>query len=270
MVEIQPKPILRWAGSKRQIVSRLRVYWNGGYKRYVEPFAGSCSLFFAIQPQEALLADLNRELMEVYEVLRKYPQRLHGAVVALAKNKAVYDKFRQQDPTKLSLFDRAVRFIYLNRFCFNGLYRTNRRGQFNVPYASDGTGDSPPLEQFVVSAKLLRRAELRAWDFGTTLRYVRKGDFVYLDPPYAVQNRRVFREYGPKLFTKSDLTRLHEHLTQIDVRGAKFLVSYADCAEARALFRNWRIRRLAVHRNIAGFAGARRKSYEMIVTNIDI
>lgn len=267
---LQPKPILRWAGSKRQVVTHLSSYWNSGYKRYVEPFAGSCSLFFTVQPQEALLADLNGELIGVYKVLRKHPKRLHRVVLALPKSRKFYNKLRERDPTKMPAFDRAVRFVYLNRFCFNGLYRTNRQGKFNVPYAPNGTGDFPSVEQFQACAMLLRGAELRAWDFGTTLRYVRKGDFVYIDPPYAVENRRIFCEYGPRPFTKSDLKRLGGHLKQIDARGAKFLVSYADCAEARAIFRGWDIHRLAVRRNIAGFSGARKKSYEVVVTNTNV
>lgn len=269
MTPIEPKPLLRWAGSKRQLVGCLKAYWNDSYLRYVEPFAGSASLFFSIRPQRAVLADLNAELIEAYDVLRKWPRKLYQSISMIPRGKSTYYQLRKINPRRLSSFERTVRFLYLNRFCFNGIYRTNLAGQFNVPYASAGTGDFPSLKQFCVSAELLSRAELRPWDFGTTLRYVRPGDFVYIDPPYAIETRRVFCEYGPKTFSKMDLRRLSTHLERIHSRGARFLVSYADCSEARAIFGRWNIRRITVRRNIAGFSRARKSSREIIATNVE-
>jgi DNA adenine methylase len=262
------RPLLRWAGSKRQTVDRLKKFWRPGYVRYVEPFAGSAALFFAIRPEAALLGDKNTELIDAYEALCKQPAKLHQAVTAIPRKKNVYYSLRSQDPLTLSPLDRAARFFYLNRHCFNGLYRTNLKGHFNVPYAPSGTGRFPTVEEFRASAALLGTAQLRAWDFGRTLRYVRKGDFVYLDPPYAVESRRVFREYGAFGFGRADLARLARHLRRIDERGAAFLLTYADCAEARELFSEWKQRRILVRRNIAGFAGARRRAYELLVFNV--
>lgn len=119
------------------------------------------------------------------------------------------------------------------------------------------------------SVDCLRKAEFRDWDFGTTLRYVRAGDFVYLDPPYMVDSRRIFNEYGKKPFTPKDLCRLKCHLEKIDERGASFVVSYADCKEARNLGEDWRLKRMRVRRHIAGFSDARRSAYEVLITNIE-
>jgi DNA adenine methylase len=265
--DLKPRSFLRWAGSKRRLLPELSGFWRPAYRRYVEPFAGSSCLFFELQPQAAILSDKNAELMEVYEVLRDRPRRLHELLTLLPRNESTYYSLRRQPPGQLSRIHRAVRFMYLNRFCFNGLYRTNRLGQFNVPYAPTGTGEVPSLEQLLVCAELLRNATLRAWDFGTTLRYVVKGDFVYIDPPFAVSTRRVFVEYGPKLFTRDDLGRLARHLVSIHNRGATFLLSYADCREAREIFRGWAVRRIRVKRNIGGFADVRRNAYELLVTN---
>ena len=262
------RPVLRWAGSKRQTVNRLRKLWNSGYMRYVEPFAGSAALFFAIRPNSALLADKNTELIETYQVLCERPLELHDRLTSLPRTSDVYYSFRGQDPAGLSRSERAIRFLYLNRHCFNGLYRTNLKGQFNVPYAPSGTGGFPTPEQFQACARLLTGVQLRAWDFGTTLRYVKNNDFVYLDPPYAVESRRVFREYGAFGFGRPDLLRLVDHLHRIDERGAVFLLTYADCAEARKLFSPWRQKRIAVRRNIAGFAGAHKRAFELLVSNL--
>jgi DNA adenine methylase len=260
-------PILRWAGSKRALVDRISGYWRPEYYRYVEPFAGSCALFFRLAPNKALLADKNHHLMELYQVLREDPDRLYRYVSQLKVGAEAYYRIRRRDPRSMSRVERAARFLYLNRFCFNGIYRTNREGRFNVPYSEQTAGGIPSLDHFCHCALLLRDVELRSWDFGTTLRYVRSGDFVYLDPPYAVKVRRVFREYGPRPFGSHDLERLSDHLVKLDERGAIFVVSYADCKEIRECARRWRVVRVAVKRNVAGFVGARRKAYEVLVTN---
>lgn len=265
--DINVQPFLRWAGSKRQLVRRLKHFWRTDYTRYVEPFAGSSALFFSIKPRNALLCDKNRELIEVYEVLRRHPTRLHRCVTAIPKCRENYYTIRAREAKKLSQFQRAARFLYLNRFCFNGLYRTNRQGQFNVPFAPNGTGGFPSAEQFRACARVLRRVTLRAWDFGTTLRYTKRGDFVYLDPPYAVESRRVFREYGIRVFTQRDLRRLSQHLKSMHERGVAFLVSYADCCEAWQYLSEWKCRRVRVRRNIAGFDEARRHAYEILAWN---
>lgn len=262
------QPILRWAGSKRQLLPVLAPYWSNSYSRYVEPFAGSCSLFYRLRPDYALLADKNVDLMDAYQVLRSSPKALHAAVSSLAADAWVYERVRELRRESLSKFQRAARFIYLNRNCFNGIYRTNLKGDFNVPYATYKQGLLPTLHDFVAASDLLERADLRAWDFGTTLRHCAKGDFVYLDPPFAVTKRRVFRQYGPRTFEIADISRLALHLGKLDRRGIAFVLSYADCKESRTLASDWLHRRVRVRRNIAGFAGARRRSYELLITNI--
>jgi len=265
--DTQARPLLRWAGSKRQTVERLKQLWGTDHTRYVEPFAGSAALFFAIRPNKALLADKNADLIDTYNVLCDRPLELHTRLTSMVRSKDLYYSLRSQDPRSLPPFERAIRFLYLNRYCFNGLYRTNASGEFNVPYAPSGTGSFPSADVFEASARLLATATRRAWDFGTTLRYVKEGDFVYLDPPYAVESRRVFREYGSFGFGREELLRLAGHLRRIDERGAVFLLTYADCSEARELFSEWKQKRIAVRRNIAGFAGARRRAYELLVSN---
>ena len=263
------KPFLRWAGSKRKQIPHLKSFWQSNHSRYVEPFAGSACLFFALQPQHAILSDLNSELIETYEVVRDHPNDIYDRIICIPRTESRYYKIRSQIPSNLGRIERAVRFVYLNRNCFNGIFRTNLDGMFNVPFATYRAGAFVSREEFLTAAKLLKRAVLRTCDFGNTLRNVKKGDFVYLDPPYAVKSRRVFREYSAKPFNCMDLDRLEEHLNKIDARGADFLVSYADCKEARKLAKLWNSFRIRVRRHIAGFAGARKMTYELLITNMD-
>lgn len=262
-------PIFRWAGSKRKALPLLATYWRPSFGRYVEPFAGSAALFFRLQPERALLGDINEGLIEAYEVIRDQPDDVHAAVSRIRRGKTKYYKVRSQNPRRMSAFGRTVRFVYLNRYCFNGIFRTNTNGQFNVPYAHTKPGIIPPIENFRRCAALLQRATVRCSDFGSLVSSVRAGDFVYLDPPYAVASRRVFREYDQRAFTKRDLERLGEHLGTIDSKKATFVISYADCAEAREVFRPWHARRVRVRRHIAGFASDRRTAFELLATNLE-
>jgi DNA adenine methylase len=260
------KPFLRWAGSKRKQLSRLVSFWSPDHKRYVEPFAGSACLFFEIAPDAAVLGDSNKELMQLYRVVRDEPERLYRRLCCIRRDKATYLRWRSLRPESLDRETRALRFLYLNRNCFNGIYRTNMAGEFNVPMGTR-LGEYFGSDDLVRCSKLLERTTLIAADFAKTLERVKAGDFVYLDPPYAVTSRRIFREYGKKTFDTADIPRLSECLTAIAKQDADFLVSYADCAEARALSLDWYSVRLPIKRHIAGFAGDRRNAYEWLISN---
>lgn len=260
------KPFLRWAGSKRKQVSRLASFWSPNHQRYVEPFAGSACLFFELAPKTAVLGDINRELIEVYRVVRDEPERLYRRLCRVTRDLPTYYRWRSLKPTSLDPETRALRFLYLNRNCFNGIYRTNKDGDFNVPMGKR-PGEYFSKDDLLNCSRLLHGATLVAGDFVKILERVRGGDFVYLDPPYAVTSRRIFKEYGKKTFDTSDVARLSESLTEITERGADFLVSYADCAEARVLALRWYSIRLPIRRHVAGFAGGRRNAYEWLLSN---
>jgi DNA adenine methylase len=263
-----PPPLLRWAGSKRKLLGQLTPYWTREHERYVEPFMGSAALFFALQPARALLGDINAELVETLQLVRERAQDVFKILIDLPQGKANYYTLRNVAPGNLSEVARAARFIFLNRFCFNGLYRTNRSGQFNVPFGASKTGALPSWEHFSRVSAALATADIRCDDFESlVLTNVRRRDFVYMDPPYAVGNRRVFRQYGPTSFGLQDLERLAVLLKEIDRRGAAFLLSYAYCAEAIAAFGEWNKRKVFLQRNISGFAKHRRMAAELIVSN---
>ncbi|MDD5040545.1 MAG: Dam family site-specific DNA-(adenine-N6)-methyltransferase [Patescibacteria group bacterium] len=264
------KPLLRWAGSKRKQVSRLKLYWQPRHNRYVEPFAGSACLFFEINPNEAILGDNNASLINFYKVIRNDPEEIYRRLKLLKRDKTTYYKWRDElDENILDKKTRAVRFLYLNRNCFNGIYRTNTSGNFNVPFG-DAPGEYGAKVEFINSAKNLRKAALINGDFEKTLDLVRMGDFVYLDPPFAVTSRRIFKEYGHTLFNISDIPRFSKRLLALKKIGADFIVSYADSLEARHISKMWNFIRLPVRRNVAGFGRYRKNAYELLISNMPL
>lgn len=263
---IKGKPFLRWAGSKRKQLSRLAAFWSTEHSRYIEPFAGSACLFFDLAPQAAVLGDKNRDLIELYRVVQEEPERLYARLCRIRRDLKTYLRWRDLEPKQLDRETRALRFLYLNRNCFNGIYRTNSEGKFNVPMGKR-PGGYFSLEELIHCSSLLQRAKLISGDFSRTLENVRRGDFVYLDPPYAVATRRIFCEYGKGTFDILDIPRFSESLREIVRAGADFLVSYADCKESREVAEYWHSARFPVRRNIAGFAGDRKMAYEWLISN---
>ena len=262
-------PFLRWAGSKRRLLPILQTYWTKNHKRYLEPFAGSACLFFALKPPRAILGDVNSDLITTYLEV-KY--RLDGVLRELGRlpspDKKAYIRLRSADTTNLTNAARAARFIYLNRFCFNGLYRTNLLGQFNVPYGGDRSGKVPEAAGLQQCSRRMRTARLIKGDFERVLQHAQEGDLVYLDPPFAVRSRRVFRQYDPSTFTHDDIQRLRLWMEKLNAAKINFIVSYAESDEADILRRNFCYEQVSVRRNIAGFAAHRFITKELIISNI--
>ena len=261
------RSFIRWAGSKRQSVGELSSYWSDSYNRYVEPFAGSACLFFNVQPKDALLGDLNEDLINVYNSIKISARRVYGYYSILQNNKETYYIQRSINPYTLNRFERAGRFIYLNRYCFNGLYRTNLKGQFNVPYGGLKSGSLPTYHELLKYRGILKSAQCVSGDFSKTLDKVKSGDFVYIDPPYSVKNKRVFKEYDSSIFSESDLYRLRSYLDNFHERRITFLVSYSDDEEADILANGFHKSFTTIRRNIAGFAGHRKRDSEVLITN---
>lgn len=262
------QPFLRWAGSKRALLTELQSHFPDEYERYVEPFAGSACLFFRSAPERALLSDLNTELIDTYVTVRAFPEDVGCRLASLPVSKDDYYRIRQQKLKESDAIGHAVRFIYLNRFCFNGLYRTNLKGDFNVPFGRPKTNNVPTSAELRACAQRLEKSDLKAGDFEKTIAgQITKGDLVYLDPPYFHQGTRIFREYHPNSFGRGDLDRFVALLRTIDEIGAKFIVSYASFPDTDTYFSTWNSKTVTTQRNISGFAKHRRKASEIIVTN---
>ena len=208
------KTPIRWAGSKKALLPILRNYWAGSQGRYIEPFCGSACFFFDVEPRRAVLGDINSDLIIAYRELRRDPSRVIECLLRLPVSESNYYRVRRLSRSELSDAESAARFLFLNRLCFNGIYRTNLEGDFNVPYAHPKPNCEVKFDRDEIyrTGMLLRRATLFNADFDEVLQEARKGDFVYLDPPYAVARRRIFSEYHPDSFSESDVQRLKNSL----------------------------------------------------------
>jgi len=258
---------LRWAGSKKQILSILGEYWNDEY-RYIEPFAGSACFFFYLQPNKAILNDINKELILTY---REVKYRLPNLVNCLSKFKtgrSEYYKVRSMDQSKMTAIERAARFIYLNRLCYNGLYRTNSAGIFNVPYGGNDKKDIIKYDILKSCSRSLKNAKLMSKDFERVLEISKKGDFVYMDPPFSTNQTRVFKEYYNNNFGVEDIIRLRNWMEILDMKSVKFIVSYGECHEANILKNGFYVRKVNVRRNISGFIKGRKIASELLINNI--
>jgi DNA adenine methylase (dam) len=261
-------PIFRWAGSKRRIIPRLLGLVPENYGRYYEPFFGSGCLFFALSPNKATLGDINIELISAYRALRKSTQEIFELLEQYPRTKAFYYKLRDSSSDSNQI-EQAARFIYLNRFCFNGLYRTNLAGRFNVPRGKK-TGGLPSLSEFIEAAKKLKGKKIICGDFEKTLKGVTSGDFVYLDPPYASNTCKDRNEYGVGSFKPTDIDRLMETLRTIHNQGAKFLLSYSTAPDFIQKLPKRSVKTIEVRRSIASNPIFRSSVPEVLLTNDDL
>jgi len=220
------RPFLKWPGGKRWFVCSYSDLLPAKYGTYLEPFLGAGSVFFHLRPRKAILGDINSDLINAYQAIKKnweeievglrYHQRRHREDA-----EGYYYLMRDQSPR--NSLTQASRLIYLNRTCFNGIYRVNQKGQFNVPR---GTKDSVVFDtdDFESVSKLLKKASLMAGDFEPVINLSKKGDFVFCDPPYTVRhNYNGFLKYNEILFSWADQQRLAKALKRAALRGAKVL-----------------------------------------------
>lgn len=259
--------IIRWAGSKKKILPLLSAMAPLNYARYIEPFCGSAALLFYLKPRSAFLGDINFDLINALVAIRDHPADLYAALAAVHVSKESYYRIRAAKPEPANVFEQAVRFLYLNRYCFNGIYRTNRLGQFNVPMG-ERTGGLPPKELFLSCSSVLKGADLLVGDFCETLDYATANDFVYLDPPYVKEGTRNRGEYGVGSFIIADIERLMTRLHQLDVSGVRFLLSYANHdAFVCKLPSHWEVHKIEVGRHISGFCAKQHHASEILVRN---
>ena len=260
-------PFLKWPGGKRWLVPEIKRRIGCVQGTYYEPFLGGAASFFALAPERAVLADLNGELMELYQAMRDSPDLLHERLLdhQSKHNRDHYYATRSVRPG--NSVDRAARLLYLNRTCFNGIWRVNLRGEFNVPI---GTKTSVVFarESFSDIAMALQDATLLEQDFEATIELAGAGDIVYADPPYTVaHNHNGFLKYNDEIFSWSDQVRLFKALKGALSRGAGVLVSNANHDSIRALYRDFDcLDEVFRHSVIAGIANGRAPTSELLIS----
>ena len=261
------QPFLKWAGGKRWLFAKYAHVLPTNYKTYIEPFLGGGAMFFGLQPTRAILSDLNPELIATYRAIKK---NWHEVRTALKRHHGRHTPnyyYRMRSKTIADPIERAARFVYLNRTCWNGLYRVNKQGAFNVPV---GTKTSVCLssDDFEHVHSLLRHARLISSDFEQVIAMAGSGDFVFADPPYTtLHSNNGFVKYNEKLFAWADQVRLHSCLLRAQQRGATVVATNADHSSIRDLYSGtFHVRALRRASVIASDSKYRQDIGELLIT----
>jgi DNA adenine methylase len=229
-------PFLKWPGGKRWFVANYSHLLPSKYNRYIEPFLGGGSVFFHLKPTTAILSDLNPELIAAYEVIRGGWVKLNERLMSHQLKHDCNHYYNVRESCPRLLLNKAARLIYLNRTCFNGIYRVNLNGKFNVP---KGTRNTVVLktDDFESQATLLENADIRVSDFEPVIDEARVGDLVFVDPPYTVRhNVNGFVKYNEQLFSWQDQLRLADALARARARGVKIVSTNANHTSVRRLY----------------------------------
>ena len=265
------RPFLKWAGGKAQLLAQMEPYFPKDYRTYFEPFLGGGAVFFHLQPEKAVLSDSNPELVNAFEVVR---DDVEGLMRALDRHRhqrtdeTYFYKVRATDPATLSPVDRASRTIFLNKTCFNGLYRVNSDGKFNVPW---GGCENPTLydpENLLAVSALLRGKSIVLADYQQTCARTKRGDFVYLDPPYhPLSETSKFTSYTKEDFGNREQEMLAETYRRLDKRGVLVMLSNSSTPLVRSFYEGFRIETLKAKRAINSKGSGRGAVEELLVMN---
>jgi DNA adenine methylase len=275
------QPFLKWAGGKRQLLPEIRKYVPKKINTYYEPFIGAGAVLFDLQPKKAVLNDINIELVNVYNIVKNNVDEL---IETLKKHEngndsdyfyAMRDLDRNKEEySRLSPVEKAARMIYLNKTCFNGLFRVNSQGQFNVPF---GKYKNPQIVNEIVLRAVhnyLSSNDVNIWnkDFSEVVENAKKGDFVYFDPPYdPVSDTSSFTGYSLDGFKRDDQIRLRDFCVQLDKKGCKFLLSNSATDFIKEIYeeKGFHIEIVSATRNINSVASKRGKIDEVLVMNYE-
>lgn len=267
------KPILKWVGGKRQLIPEIKKYIPE-YDRYIEPFFGGGAVLFDLQPTNAIINDINPELINLYKVIKNNPQKLIELLKTYTNDEDTYYKIRNLDRNdsykNTDNIEKAARFIYLNRTCFNGLYRVNSKGQNNVPY---GKYKNPLIcdeNNIKNCASYLsnNNIEITNLDFNDVLKKAKENDFIYLDPPYdPLTETSSFTSYSKEGFTKLDQERLKKQLDKLNDKKIKFLLSNSSTEFIKELYKDYTIIEVNAKRNIASTTTGRKPVKEVLIKN---
>jgi DNA adenine methylase len=265
---IPPRPFLKWAGGKGRLIEQYRPHFPHRFERYHEPFLGGGAIFFHLLPDYATLMDINHELVNVYRCIRDQAEAVIGRLKVHQGNhcRDYYYWIRANPGT--SPVERAARLIYLNKTCFNGLYRENSHGQFNVPI---GKYKSPKIcdpELLRSASAVLKRAKIRVGHFETVLEEANTRDFVYFDPPYhPISSTSCFTAYSRYSFHAEDQVRLRDTFIELANRGIHVMLSNSDCEFIRDLYDGFTIHTIYASRAINSKAERRGKISELLITS---
>lgn len=267
-------PLLKWVGGKRQLLADIIPLINKKCSTYVEPFVGGGAVFFELQPQKAIINDYNEELINVYKVVREFPEELIALLEEhnIGNNEEYFYKLRALDRnssySEMSDIQKAARIIYLNKTCYNGLYRVNSAGQFNSPYGRYKNPNIINATTIRAMSKYLQNPQIKIMqgDYREVLKGIRKGSFVYLDPPYMpISSSSSFTGYTENGFSYEQQVTLKNECDKLKEKGISFLQSNSDCPEIRELYKEYDIKTVQAKRSINSNATRRGEISEVLI-----
>lgn len=276
---IKGKPFVKWAGGKRQIIDKLKMYAPDEFDTYYEPFVGGGALFFELSPKKAVINDFNAELINVYKVLCN-EEKFNKMVRVLNSHETnhseeYYYELRNKDRSKSSFgrladYTRAARTIYLNKACFNGLYRVNSKGEFNVPFGKKTKVNTYEGSNLNLISYYLTNNQITILneDFESSVLTAKKGDFVYFDPPYD-SDTSTFNSYTEDGFGKEEQVRLARVFKELSDRGCYVMLSNHNTKLINELYSEFNIHIIEAKRNINADGKKRGKVEEVIITNYE-
>jgi DNA adenine methylase len=264
---IPTKPFLKWVGGKSQLLKELKKYFPTNFNKYIEPFLGGGAVFFNLIPETAIINDSNEELMNTYSVVKNNVEDLIDILSQYEHSEDFFYKLRKTQPKELSMLERAARTIYMNKTCFNGLYRVNKKGEFNVPF---GKYTNPTIcnTEILKSASLvLQNTAIECADYQTVLKkYAQKGDFIYIDPPYhPISKYSDFKRYTKEFFYEKDQIKLRDTIKELKDKGCTVITSNSYCEFILDLYKDFEIKIVEAKRCINKDATKRNEIKEIII-----
>ncbi|TRM10350.1 DNA adenine methylase [Lentibacillus cibarius] len=270
------QPFLKWAGGKRQLLPEIRKYVPNKFNTYYEPFVGAGAVLFDLQPKKAVINDVNVELINTYKVIKDHVDELVNDLKKHENDKEYFYKVRDLDRKEefknLTQIEKSSRVIYLNKTCFNGLFRVNSQGQFNVPF---GRYKNPQIVNEIVLKAVnhylnQNNVTILNDDFEEVVSSAKRGDFIYFDPPYdPVSDTSSFTGYSLGGFDKSEQERLRDTFVELDNRGCYVLLSNSATDFIKDIYKDYHIKVVSASRSINSNASKRGKIDEVLVMNYE-
>lgn len=271
-------PVVKWVGGKRQLLPEINKRIPKGFKTYYEPFLGGAAVLLNIQPKKAIVNDLNSELINVYKSIKQYPNELIKELKKFTNDEETFYNIRNLDRdkekfNKLSDIQKAARVLFLNKTCFNGLYRVNNSGEFNAPFGRYKNPNIVNDKTIMAVSKYFNDSDIvfKNGDFEDSLKNIEKGDFVYLDPPYdPVSKTSNFTGYIQGGFGDEEQKRIKKLCESLDKKGVKFMLSNSATPFIKELYKNYQIDIVTAKRSINSKADKRGEIEEVLIRNYAI
>lgn len=276
--EPQAKPFLKWVGGKWQLLEQMRPFFPRSFNTYFEPFLGGGAVFFYLKPKKAVLNDINKTLIEAYRVLKDDPKELiyeleifqkHFYKLNVEGQQKMYLEIRKSFNEHPTHDVRRVSYlIFLNKTCFNGVYRENQSGEFNVPFGKNTRPRILDKENLESVSRALKNTEITSGNFANILSKAKKGDFVYLDPPYyPISKTSSFTNYAEGGFAEKEQIKLKEVFEKLDRKGCLVLLSNSHTPFIRDLYNGYRFEEINANRALNCKAEGRGKIKEYLIMN---